>query len=225
MSLSPKIIEKVKEINKKDELLITGYVRLMSEMSVPYEIVQICMAYFLFKPIWSSIYKGIKMWITEEGTKAIATTSGVAVRTEFGINRGEKVSLELVCMIMATSFNFIGVVSSIETEFNTEPQYGLPEAYGVDDCLNKGYIKKGKGWTKLSWDKPQFIQNKEFKIRMVIDWTDGNQCKLTIFYDGKQLNESQDYTMLLPEIEDDYIWHPCFSAANGDAYCKIMSCQ
>ena len=36
------------------------------------------------------------------------------------------------------------------------------------------------------------------------------------------MNETNDdYTILLPELEDKYVWYPCVTPYNKDSYCVI----
>ena len=58
MSLSAKMIERIKKGGPKDELLISGYVRTNSLMSIPYALIQICIAYFLCIEEWDVKNKG-----------------------------------------------------------------------------------------------------------------------------------------------------------------------
>ena len=71
------------------------------------------------------------------------------------------------------------------------------------------------------WDKPAFPSRDMFKLKLICNWTE-MQATLSIYYQGNKLNETNDeYTILLPEIEDKYVWYPCVSLINKDAYCII----
>ena len=60
---------------------------------------------------------------------------------------------------------------------------------------------------------------------MIADWTDDIHCKLSIFYKGKEMNESNDeYTFLLPELDKEYVWYPCVTPYDIGAYCVIRHC-
>ena len=58
-------------------------------------------------------------------------------------------------------------------------------------------------------------------LRIVADWRK-NQCKLSIFYQGKKMNDTNDeYTLLLPVLDDKYTWYPCVTPHNIHSYCAI----
>ena len=54
MSLNGSIIDRVKEVNAQDELLASGFVRSYSLMEVPFEIIQICIAFLLCIDEWDT---------------------------------------------------------------------------------------------------------------------------------------------------------------------------
>ena len=59
---------------------------------------------------------------------------------------------------------------------------------------------------------------------MTADWRDSKCCKLSIFYENKKLNDTNDEcTILLPKLDDEYVWYPCATPFNKDAYCIIRS--
>ena len=63
---------------------------------------------------WSSEYKGKGIELFEDESKAMCIhdrKEGCSVRADFYIKRGDIVCWELECMIIASGFNFIGVVT------------------------------------------------------------------------------------------------------------------
>ena len=73
----------------------------------------------------------------------------------------------------------------------------------------------------LKWYKPAFPSKNMFELIFKADWTE-KQCKLSIYFEGKKLNETNDeYTMLLPDLPEEYVWYPCITPFNKGAYCVI----
>ena len=182
--------------------------------------------------------KGEFIELSEDDSKAICMNIVKApgtVRADFSINRGQVASWELTCFEPSGNCYFYGVVSSKQTAFNDNPfDGGVRDAYGIDDwcygiyegakriyMLDSHYLA-----TYLAWNKPSLPVREVFVLRMIADWTDHKQCKLSIFYQGKKMNEANDeYTMLLPELDDEYVWYPCMTPYNRNAYCIIHFCD
>ena len=180
---------------------------------------------------WSRIYKGAQIVLSEDDSKATCLEEGGlndgqsdyghSVRAEFCIERGQIISWEFESKIIDVSCNFYGVISSQHTNFNQTPSETMEHAYGVDDSLD--YIYNGRsGAVKVDqWSKPKFPLKEVFTVKFVADWRE-SQCKLAIYYNGKKLNDTNDeYTMLLPKLDDKYVWYPCVTPFNTDAYCII----
>ena len=58
MSLSTKLLQRLKRVNEKEELLTCGYIRYISMACIPYEIIQICIAFFMSVDEWDIKNKG-----------------------------------------------------------------------------------------------------------------------------------------------------------------------
>ena len=124
------------------------------------------------------------------------------------------------CFITGASCNFIGVITSKCTEFNNNPYWGLIGGYGIDDWPD--VIYSGSGAVRdFTWEKSKLPTKEVFKIKVTADWT-SKQCKLSFYHDGKKLNpDNEDYTILLPEFDEDVVLYPCVTPFNKGAYFKI----
>ena len=167
---------------------------------------------------WSKEYKGNAIDLSEDDSKATCTDEAHSVRAHFCIPRDGILSWELECKIGANGCNFFGVVSSKVTDFDDNPDCSMKDAYGLDDEVC--FIYQGANVVGSDWHKPEFPINEVFLLRFVADWRE-KQCKLNIFYDGKRLNEDENYTMLLPELNENFVWYPCVTPYNKGAYCII----
>ena len=211
-------------------LLIHGYCRIESnDMNIIDEILSIIFEYHKYAQ-WSFKFKGKGIELNEDGTIAKCTDitkEGHSVRADFPILRGEIISWELDCMIKAGSCNFFGVISSKWNDINDFdgcPYNSKIKGVGVDDSKNTGYNLK-RGFHRLDWPKPMFLRNIIITLKFIANWTE-KQCKITIFYNGKKLNPTQqDYTILLPEIDNKYVWYPCVTPYNINAHCTIRYVQ
>lgn len=202
-------------------LLIARYWRTeSSDMHIIDDILAIIYAYHTFAG-WSNQYKGtgIELSIDNGYFKAENTIDyGHSVRGECAIQRGVITCWELECRKSTfpdiygpdDGIHFYGVVSSKIQDFNTCPEHGMKGCYGTkssDEVI----------W----WTKPCFPKFEVFKIKMIADWTE-KRCKLSIYYQGKKFNEfNQDYTMLLPKLDDNHVWYPCVSPNGIGSYCII----
>ena len=214
-------------------ILISGYCRIESDsMNIISGIISIIFEYHRLAT-WSNEFKGKHIDLFEDETKAVCNREcGYSVRGDFPICRGEIITWELECKTMAGNCNFFGVVSS-EVDRNKESFYSLPaysrdinmtkNQWGVDDAKNYGWC--GGNRSRLNWEKPEFVTEKEvFVLKFMADWTDNDtkHCKLTIWHNGQKLNNKNNtYTMLLPVLDDIYVWYPCVTPYNTDAYCII----
>ena len=130
------------------------------------------------------------------------------------------VSWELECYQTQEYGYFYGVISSEQQNFNGCPAYfSLTDTYGIEDSKNSIYL--GNHDVAAPWNKPQQPTDQIFILKFKADWT-GKKCKLSIWYQGNKLNETNDeYTLLLPELDDEHVWYPCVSIINEGAYCII----
>ena len=173
---------------------------------------------------WSNKYKGDGIELSEDDSKATCETyTGIddsgSVRADFAIYRGQIESWELECESAHQMNSFYGIVTSKVTDFDACPCEGMSGGYGVDDDEN--YIYQGEDDIISGWDKPQFPAKKMFILKFKADWRE-NQCKLTIYYNGKKLNETNDdYTILLPEFDQDIVLYPCVTPYYVNSYCII----
>ena len=211
------------QLRDKNHKLISGYCRIESDdTNVIDGIISIIFKYYNYKTAkWSKQYKGKKIKLFEGDSKAMCVdeVGEHSVRANFCIDKGQIVSWELECRTEWQFCNFFGVVSSQVTDFEDCPSTTMSNAYGVDD--GRDLIYMGDEANIIDWNKPDFICGTVFILKMVADWT-GTQCKLTIHYNGKKLNENHDdYTMLLPELDDGFVWYPCVTPYSKDAYCII----
>ena len=216
--------------SKKLLTLIHGYCRIESnDMNIIDAIINIIFEYHKIAT-WSKKFKGQSIALIEDDSKAICShehMEGHSVRADFCIERGQIVSWELECYQTSWNCYFYGVVSSKQETFNECPSYGRIEgAYGLDDMQDTIYLGAAAVYTKnldkveKQWNKPSFPHNIAFTLKIIADWKE-KQCKLTFYYEGEKLNESNEYTMLLPELDDKYVWYPCATPFNTDAYCII----
>ena len=210
--------------------LIHGYCRIESNnMNIIDGIIYIIFEYHRIA-IWSNKYKGKSIQLFEDDCKAMCVDKrrqSHSVRADFSIERGQIVSWELECKQTCWNYYFYGVVSSKQQDFDGCPGYGhIKDAYGIDDMAQRIYLGNRSVYSnsdrvEVKWNKPKLPDDKVFTLKMTADWRD-KQCKLIIFYKGKKLNNTNDeYTLLLPELDDDYVWYPCVTPYNKDAYCII----
>ena len=75
MSLKADFLNRLKRVNGRDDLLITGYVRLHAVSIVPYEIVQICILYFMLIEGWDVKNKGKFMEISGQNKQICECTN------------------------------------------------------------------------------------------------------------------------------------------------------
>ena len=219
------------EASERLLLLINGYCRNeANDMIIVDGIIRIIFEYHKLVATWSKRFKGQAIELSEDDTKATYNGGeGYSVRAEFGINRGEVVSWEFKSYQTEMHCYFYGVVSSKELvqDFGGYPAAGYFEsAWGVDDGPNAIYLgqaadSKNGNHVEIPWNKPIFPRRKVFTLRVVADWKE-EQCKLSFFYRGEKLNDTNDeYTFLLPVLDDEYVWYPCVSLINNGAYCII----
>lgn len=98
------------------------------------------------------------------------------------------------------------------------------DANGIDDGTDSIYNGNGKR-EDSTWSKPGFPDEQVFILKIMTDWSD-KQCKLSIWYNGSKLNpDIEDYTMLLPELDEEYIWYPCVTPFNDEAWCRMRYAQ
>ena len=213
-----------KKYDEKNYKLTAGYCRIESgDMNIIDGIISIIFEYQKLAT-WSNIHKGGMIKLSEDDTKATCVDDdyqsvGHSVRADFCIARGQMVSWELEFKTTNDPCNFFGVVSSKVKDFSICPYRGMKGAYGLDD--ENDMIYKGYNREKSSWDKPEFPTHQTVTLKVIADWTE-KQCKLTFFYNEKKMGEmNEDYTMLLPELEDDDVWYPCVTPYNNKAYCII----
>ena len=209
-------------IKDRNHLLVCGYCRIESnDMNIIDGIIMMIFEYNKYAT-WSNEHKGKGIELFEDDTKAVCVSdAGNSIRADFCIEKGDIVSWELECRIIEQYCNFFGVISSEIIEFNTYPtDETMIGAWGLEDAKN--WIYTGLGPVEcIGWKKPLFRRQTVFVLKMTADWTE-EQCKLTIFYNGKKLNNTNDeYTMLLPKLDNKYVWYPCVTPYNKDAYCII----
>ena len=206
--------------SEKIEKLISSYCRIESnDMNIVDGIISIIFEYYRAAK-WSRRYKGKTIKLFEDDSKAMCLGKGEhSVRANFCIEKGQIVSWELKCLTTWQHCNFFGVVSSRVTRFNNCPAVTMYDAYGVED--EEGGIVINGDSILADWNKPAFIRATVFILKMVADWTE-KQCKLTIYYNEKKLNENHDdYTILLPELDDGFVWYPCATPFTYGACCII----
>ena len=132
------------------------------------------------------------------------------------------------------NFYFYGVISSEQNEFDGDrtPDRGtITGCYGIDDHRNQIYLGGRCVWSHSTreidenWTKPLLPNNEVFLLNMTADWSE-TRCKLSIFYQGKKLNESNDqYTILLPKLDQEFVWYPCVALAHENSHCTIQYSQ
>ena len=214
--------------------LIHGFCRLeANNMNIIEGIIFVICEYYQIAA-WSNEFKGEFIKLSDDDSKATCTKEtdyGQSIRADFCINRGQIVSWALDChRFYLDGCYFYGVISSKQQKFDGSPGWEqIKDAYGVDDTTDTIYLgnnqvhlkhtSKDKDGVNMAWSKPKFPQ--DFKLEMTADWTE-KQCKLSIFYEGKKLNDTNDqYTLLLPELDDECVWYPCATPFNEGAYCII----
>ena len=219
--------------SKKLLSLIHGYCRIESKnMNIIDGIIAIIFEYHQIAT-WSNMFKGESIELTEDDSKAVCidrNKEARSVRANFSINRGQIISWELECYQTNVNSYFYGVVSSKQQDFDGCPNYDkekFEDPYGIDDCEDGIYLGSDRVYSNFeesvdaTWYKPRLPEREVFTLKIIADWKD-RRCKLTFFYEGKKLNESNDeYTILLPELDDEDVWYPCVTPHNKDAYCII----
>ena len=182
---------------------------------------------------WSNQFKGKAIELSDDDSKAMNNHDfdGYSVRADFCIDRGDIIKWELECFQPNTYCYFYGVVSSKEKNFNSCPvsyDFGDARASGIADSLDTIHLDGVERYTyddedvDVVWNKPEMPDNQVFKLQFKADWTDTKECKLSIYYQGKKMNDKNDeYTLLLPELDKDDVWYPCVSMINKGAYCII----
>ena len=210
--------------------LISGYSRIHSDnMNVIMDIIAIIFEFQKFEGIWSSQYKGHKIELQEDDTKAVCVTGyGQSVRAKDSLLRGQIISWELEIHLIDYNCNFLGVISSEQEEFTKNPWYHvMNNAWGIDDGVNTVYMGKKSTPKPSTWKggKPSLPLQKTFTLKFTADWTK-ERCKLSIWYNGNLFGNIQDddgtnYTFLLPVLPDNQDWHPCVTPYNGNAWVKI----
>lgn len=218
------------EQRNKEMKLVIGYCRIHSEdMNIVDGIIDIIFEYQ--QPAkWSSIYKGNMIKLEDDESKAVSlgcdegdSLEFNSVRSDHPIERGQIVSWEFECKITGENCNFYGVVSSkvMAKDFKRCPAGSMANAYGVDDSKNYIYATGESSHQVSKWLKPAFPLKKVFQLQFVADWTE-ERCKLSIFYQGKRLNdENEKCTILIPKLDDNEVLYPCTTPCNPDAYCII----
>ena len=211
--------------------LIRGYCRIESiDMNIVQGIITIIYDYHKFAT-WSKKFKGKAIELSEDDIKASNFKIGHhdSVRADFSIERGEITSWELEIYQSRRYAHFYGVVCSGLENFDSCPYeksiHGFRGAYGIDDWEN-GIYKGGRrnyvDWNRSLITKPQLPIQEVYKLKMVADWTDGVHCKLSIFYKDRKMNDGTDeYTLLLPKLDEKYVWYPCVSPYSRGAHCII----
>ena len=207
--------------DEKHSKLVSGYCMEQSgDMNIVDGIIAIICQY-LKSAKWSRKYEGDNIKLNDDDSKAInCGNDGESVRASFEINKSNIISWEVECMIIYGGCNFVGVVTSNVDEFNGNPGYGMQHAYGIDDDDYSYYYGDGDE-TFLNWEKPIFPANELYTVKVIADWTE-KRCKLTYFYKDEKLNKNiDDFTLLLPEFDDDIVLYPCVTPFNAGAYCII----
>ena len=211
--------------------LIHGYCRIATNnMNIIDGIIAIIFEYHQIAT-WSKEFKGKCMELLEDDCKAMVKeipSIAPTVRADFGIERGEIISWELECYQPVSSCYFYGVIMSKVEDFNGCPAGGqILNAYGIDDAEDTIYLGETERWTDnegdvdQKWHKPALPSHEVFILKFTADWRE-KQCKLSIFYDGKKMNDTNDeYTLLLPELDDNDVWYPCASVIDEGSYVII----
>ena len=216
------------KVSKKFLSLIYGYCRIESNnMNIIDGIIYIIFEYHKIAT-WSNKFKGKSIELTEDNTKAMCIDEleeGVSVRADFNINRGEIKSWELECYQTSINCYFYGVVSSKQQDFNGCPYFDIQDAYGIDDCPNGVYLGNRRVYINedidMIWNKPRLPSEEVFILKIIANWKE-TQCKLTFYYKGEKMNDTNDeYTLLLPKLDDNYVLYPCVTPFNEGAYCII----
>lgn len=65
MSTEINRFDRLKQVNTKDELTVAGYIRKQSSINIPYEIIQLCILFFVHFEKWSKIYHGNGIQISD----------------------------------------------------------------------------------------------------------------------------------------------------------------
>ena len=200
-------------------LIVRGYCRIKSnDMNIIDGIILIIFEYHR-SATWSNTYKGDNIKLFDDDSRALRVDDDGdhSVRADFCIERGKIISWELDCYIVIRHCNFIGVVSSKTLDFNASPKDGMTDAYGIDDGDEELYVGKTEP-VLITFNRPEFPLQEVFKIKVVANWIE-KQCKLTFYYKDEKINDkNDDYTILLPELDDMIVWYPCVTPFNKDAY-------
>ena len=80
MSLKADTVERLKRIDPNDELLTSGYARKNALIDIPFEIIQICIAFLLNVDEWNENNKGKHLKISDDKTKVNRLSVAVGFR-------------------------------------------------------------------------------------------------------------------------------------------------
>ena len=233
-------LEDFKRISDREKNYVFGYIRrIQSEymIEVPMIVYQICALFCMIYYEWSPEWKGDKITLSENNTKA-TTTAGwqsggyQSIRARNPVSKGMYVKLNFVCGGGRKTFEIIGVVSSEFDEikgFNKVPHLSRDLSrycYGADcfndiSCRNNHYY--GGKYDDLGWTLGEKTKDKSQTICMIIDYKTYDTCCLSYYVDG-QFKGPKDakYSMKLPELKDDHVWYPITSFYNPGRWCKIV---
>ena len=176
---------------------------------------------------WSTQFKGKDIILSENNCKAYLNGNYQSLRTVNDIPKGEISIWEFKVWITTRSCYFFGVISNRNNNpdiFNkTVDQQVFLDTYGIDDKENYIYYGSNKRRQKCEWYKPKIPTKKESIIKIIADYHDKKQLKLTYYFNNKKMGKINDkYTFILPETNDDDIkWYPACSLYNQKAWCTI----
>eukprot|EP01083_Nonionella_stella_P097661 274487_1 len=218
----------VDERTYRSIVLVVGYVR---RFDIPKDIVSLFHQYYFerFEAIWSPIYKGDAMELSENNLKCTLSERNQACRGRDPISKGMMVEWTLQFDI-STGIT-IGVIKSGQNDFNSTADYELHDCYGIDNCTDRVYYgdhirhRMIMDYMEIKpFHKPRLISHDtDERVRVVCDYR-GERALLTYYINGKICKpESQDHTFELPKIQDKECWHMLVDFESVPAWCRIVT--
>ena len=168
---------------------------------------------------WSAKFKG-DLTLSNNNTRAYSNQNTQFIRAKDAIPKGSISIWKFIAWIPMSGNYFFGVYKC-DGNKNSSKVYPNPgNQYGIEDSSNCMYYGKSQ---YVYWNKPQIkAKHGGSTITIRADYTDNKQLKLTFYYMNKIIGPpNADYTMILPEISDQFKWYPACLLQNSGSWCKI----
>ena len=166
---------------------------------------------------WSPKFKG-DLTLSDNNTKAYSNRDSQWIRAIDDIPKGKISIWKFITWFPYGNSYFFGVYKCDgNTNFKIYPN--VTNQYGIDDGSQCIYYGKRKS---VNWNKPKIKVGCKNAIKIMADYTDNKQLKLTFYYMNKKMTPpDSDCTMILPAITNKYKWYPACVLQNKGVWCKI----